>query len=189
MARRDFDGLRARRFKAAGLFARGKTQAEVARLLKVSRMTASRWERTWKRAGKGALQGAGRAGRLPRLSAEKRTAVEAALVEGPQGHGYATELWTLPRVAEVIRRTTGVRYHPGHVWRVLRGLGWSLQRPTTRARERDEEAVQRWIRQAWPALKKTPPAAAPASSLSTRADSRSGHRPAAPGHPAARRRS
>lgn len=189
MARRDFDGMRERRFKAAGLFARGKTQAEVARLLGVSRMTASRWERAWKRAGKQALRGAGRAGRLPRLTAQKLKAVEAALVEGPQEHGYATELWTLPRVAEVIRKTTGVRYHPGHVWRVLRGLGWSLQRPTTRARERDEQAVQRWVRETWPTLKKTLPADTPASSLSTRAVSRSARRSAAPGRPAARRRS
>lgn len=187
MARRDFDGLRERRLKAASLFARGRTQAEVARLLGVSRMTASRWEHAWKEAGKQALQGAGRAGRLPRLSTQELKVVEAALVEGPQSHGYATELWTLPRVAEVIRKTTGVRYHPGHVWRVLRGLGWSLQRPARRARERDEQAIQRWVRETWPWVKKTPHDATPALSSSTKAASRSVRRSAAPGRRAERR--
>jgi Winged helix-turn helix len=59
-------------------------------------------------------------------------------VRGPTAHGYATQLWTLARVAEVIERITGVRYHPGHVWRLLRELGWSVQRPARRAAERDE---------------------------------------------------
>ena len=63
------------------------------------------------------------------------------LLGGPRGSGYPSEYWTLSRVAEVIEQLAGVRYHPGHVWRVLRKLGWSRQKPTTRARERDEVAA------------------------------------------------
>ena len=68
--------------------------------------------------------------------------------------GYATDLWTLPRIAGVIWDLTGAGYHPGHVWRVLRKLGWSRQKPITRAREREEDAIGRWIRPTWPAIKK-----------------------------------
>ena len=82
-------------------------------------------------------------------------------MEGPQAQGYSTDLWTLPRVARVVEHVSGVHYHPGHVWRVLRGLGWSLQRPTLRARERDEEAIARWKRQDWPRAKKTRAGAGP----------------------------
>ncbi|WP_343600079.1 winged helix-turn-helix domain-containing protein [Mycobacterium sp.] len=57
-------------------------------------------------------------------------------------------------MAEVIEAITGVRYHPGHVWRLLRERGWSRQRPARCAAERDEQAVARWIKQDWPPVQK-----------------------------------
>jgi transposase len=189
MARRDFKALEQRRLKAARLFEQGMMQAEVARRLKVSSMTVSRWWRTWKAEGREGLRAAGRAGRKPRLTAPELTQIEEALRRGPLAHGYSTDLWTLPRIRDVIERVTRVRYHEGHVWRVMRKLGWSLQKPTTRARERDEEAIRRWVRDRWPQVKKTPPAGEPRSSSSTRAASRNGPRSAARGRPAAKRRS
>jgi hypothetical protein len=44
-------------------------------------------------------------------------------------NGYATDMWTLARVGEVIEAETGVVYHQSHVWRILRQMGWSRQRP------------------------------------------------------------
>jgi transposase len=61
----------------------------------------------------------------------------------------------------VIWRLAGVRYHPGHVWRILRGLGWSVQRPVRVAAERDEQAIARWVAEDWPAIKETPTRAKP----------------------------
>ena len=95
-------------------------------------------------------------GRPRRLDASQLRRIEKALLKGPQSQGYGTEIWTLPRVATVIERVSGVKYHPGHVWRILRGLGWSLQRPSLRACERDDEAIARWVREDWPRVKKTP---------------------------------
>jgi transposase len=146
--------LRRRRGEAAKLFAKGVPQAEVARRLRVSRQSVSRWHRTWIEQGENALVGAGRAGRPPRLTDEQKTRVDAELRKGPAAHGYATQLWTLARVAEVIERITGVRYHPGHAWRLLREMGWTRQRPARRAAERDEEAIRRWIKEDWPRAKK-----------------------------------
>ena len=176
MARRDFAGLERRRMRAVRLFEEGETQATVARRLGVSRTTAMRWAEAWVGEGREGLRAAGRAGRKPRVSSNQLEQVEQALLEGPQAFGYRTELWTLPRVAELIQRITGERYHPGHVWRVMRQLGWSLQKPTTRARERDDEAIGRWVKTTWPALKKTPRADAPRSSSSTRVASPNGRR-------------
>lgn len=189
MARRDFEALERRRMRAVRLFEQGETQAAVARRLDVSRTTAMRWAQAWEQGGREELRAAGRAGRKPRLSREQLDQVEQALREGPLALGYHTELWTLPRVAELIQRVTGVRYHPGHVWRVLRQLGWSLQKPTTRARERDEEAIQRWVKTTWPAIKKTPRASAQRSSSSTKAASPNGLRSAGPGRRVGKRRS
>ena len=189
MARRDFGGLERRRMRAVRWFEQGETQSAVARRLDVSRTTAMRWAQAWDQEGREGLRAAGRAGRKPRLTQEQLQQVEEVLLGGPLGAGYRTEYWTLSRVAEVIETITGVRYHPGHVWRVLRKLGWSRQKPTTRARERDEAAIQRWVKTTWPALKKTPHAKARRSSSSTRADSRSGPRSSARGHRGDRPRS
>ena len=165
--RRDVDALERRRRRAAKLFATGVPQAEVARRLTVSRQSVSRWHQTWREQGEEGLVDAGRAGRPPRLTAEQKKRVESELRKGPGAHGYATELWTLARVAEVIERITGVRYHPGHVWRLLRELGWSRQRPARRAVERDEEAIAGWIKQDWPRVKKARGAARRGSSSKT----------------------
>jgi transposase len=143
-----------RRRRAARLFAAGERMAEVARALRVSRQSVSRWYRAWRRGGRQALRGAGRAGRKPRLTPAQLARVDQGLRPGARAHGFATELWTLPRVATVIERLTGVTYHPGHVWRVLRALGWSLQRPATQARERNAAAIQHWVSRRWPVVKK-----------------------------------
>ena len=78
-----------------------------------------------------------------------------ALLQGPAAYGWKTELWTLERVATVITITTGVQYHIGHVWKILRQLGWSWQKPARRASERDEEAIARWVQEEWPEIKNT----------------------------------
>jgi transposase len=99
------------------------------------------------------LRGAGRAGRRPRLSQAELDAVAQALGKGPQAFGFDTELWTLARIAAVIEQLTGVRFHPGHVWRLLRRLDWSPQRPARRASERDEAEIARWRNEEWPRIK------------------------------------
>ena len=139
--------------KAARLFGKGKSQAEVMRALGVSRQSVSRWYRAWQREGQPGLKGAGRAGRKPKLTAAQLDQVEQELLRGPVAHGYATLLWTLPRIAALIAKLTGVRYHPSHVWRILQAMGWSLQRPEHRAKERNDEAINRWQKRRWPQRK------------------------------------
>jgi len=160
--------------RAAELFRRGKAQAEVAAALGVSREAASQWYRAWSIGGRQALAGAGRAGRLARLDDDDVARVERALVAGPRANGFATDLWTLARVAEVIEAITGVRYSQTQTWEVLtKRLGWSRQRPARRAAERDEAAIATWAKQEWPRIKKAPAAGARGSSSKTRAGSRS----------------
>ena len=164
-----------------GLRRARRRRARLPGALEVSRQSVMRWYRAWRKGGRRALRAAGRAGRKPRLSPAQLVAVEAALRQGPPAFGFATSLWTLPRVATVIKRLTGVQYHPGHVWRVLGALDWTLQRPVKRAKERNEPAIRHWMTTRWPAVKKTLGAAGPGSSSRTRAASRNGRRSAAPG--------
>lgn len=162
---------------AADMFARGKRQVDVMDKLGVSAQTASRWHRIFVAEGKKGLVGAGRAGRLPKLSDEQLTQVEQALLNGPQAHGFPTQMWTLARVADVIETLTGIRYSQTQTWTILRErLGWSRQRPARRAVERDEQAIATWVKQDWPRIKKARGAAAPGSSSKTKADSPCSHR-------------
>lgn len=172
-ARRDFDAMERRRKRAGQLFHLGKTQAEVARELEVSRQSVSRWYAEWKSGGTRALRGAGRAGRVPLLDEADLGRVARQLKKGPLANGYATDMWTLARVGDVIEAETGVRYHQSHVWRILRQMGWSRQRPARRAVERDDAAIARWVKEDWPRVKKTPDAERHGSASRTRAASAS----------------
>ena len=146
-----------RRMQAADLFRRGVIPAEIARRLGVSHQVVSEWRKAWRQGGRRALRAAGRAGRRPRLSRVQLAKVEKALIKGAEASGYVTDVWTLPRVADVIERLTGVAYHPGHVWYILRDqLRWSWQRPARQAVERDDAAIEQWVTQRWPRLKKAP---------------------------------
>jgi transposase len=90
--------------------------------------------------------------------------------KGRRKLGYETPLWTCERVAHLIEQEFGVRYHAGHVWKLLRQLNGSPQRPAGRAWERNEEAIGEWKRKTWPAIKKKPKKKAARSSSSTKAD-------------------
>ncbi len=175
-APRDFDAMERRRKRAAQLFRQGKTQADVVRELEVSRQSVSRWHAEWKAGGANALRGARRAGRLPLLDEADLKGVARQLKKGPLANGYPTDMWTLARVGEVIEAETGVRYHQSHVWRILRQMGWSRQRPARRAVERDDEAIARWVKEDWPRVKKTPDAEGPGSASKMRVDSHSSPR-------------
>jgi len=153
-SRMDYATEQARRIEAGRFFAQGLSQAQVARRLGVSRQSASRWFHLWETNGGEGLRGVGRTGRKRRLSDEDLCRLEALLIEGPQAQGYETNLWTLKRIASVVKRRFGVCYHPGHVWKLLGQLGWSCQRPERRARERDETAIRRWLKYRWPRIKK-----------------------------------
>lgn len=136
--KRDFSALERRRLRAARLLKRGLRPAEVARRLGVHRQSVSRWQQQLEREGLAGLKKAERAGRPAKMTSEQLLRLEEALVRGPRAWGYITDLWTTQRVADLIQRRFGVRYHCDHVGRVLAQVGWSCKRPVGRAKERNE---------------------------------------------------
>ncbi|HVV73185.1 MAG TPA: helix-turn-helix domain-containing protein, partial [Verrucomicrobiae bacterium] len=136
--KRDFDQLERRRLQAAKLFDKGLSQAEVSRQLNVHRQSVSRWHQAWKANGARALRKVGRAGRKPLLQAAQLEQLSRGLKRGPEAMGYGTGPWTTRQVAEFIHRQIGLKFHPGHVWRILRSLGWSSHRLVGRGTWRDE---------------------------------------------------
>src|SRR6266508_3494920 len=141
--RQAFEGVR---MQAGALFAAGHTQAEVAHTLGVARQNVSRWHAQWQAGGLEALRSAGPTGHAPRLSDQQLHAIDQALRQGARAHGFDTDHWTLALITIVVERLTGVGYHRGHVWKLLRHrLHYRLLRPARRAVERDERAIARWV--------------------------------------------
>ena len=160
------EALRERRLKARRMLDEGLAQAEVARRLKTTRQSVSRWALQPRRE----LAKVRRQGRKSQFDQAKRSKLKAALLAGPQQAGFATELWTVPRVRQYIAQRFNQRFSAVHVWRLLGQLGFSPQRTVGRARERDEAKIVNWKTQQWPRLKKKLGENAAPSSSSTRAD-------------------
>ena len=147
----------ARRRRAAALLKKGVGVRAVARKVGASPSSVSRWKEAVAEGGLQDLAAKLTPGRPPRLSVQQKQHLLELLLLGPQAHGYANQLWTLVRVAQLILTNFDVSYHPAHVWKILRACDWSAQKPERRARERDEAQIQRWRRRRWPHIKKGPP--------------------------------
>jgi len=162
--------LEKRRLRAGRLLLKGVSQVEVSQRVGVAKSTVSGWAKRVHEGGLEALRSGGALGRPAGLEAQQRAALVRALKQGAMAHGFPTELWTLPRVGQLITRRFGLRYSEVHVWRILRQLGFTPQRPSKRALERDPQAIEEWKRKRWPKLKKTLPNKAEPSSSSTSRD-------------------
>ena len=160
--------LERRRLRALALLGEGLLPSEVARRVGVDRRSVRRWKAAARRRGEAGVRAKPTPGRPCKLTAKHKRRLEALLLKGAQAAGFDTDLWSCPRVAELVQRRFGVDYHVDHVGRLLHELGWSPQLPTRHAVERDEAAIRRWVHKAWPRVKKTPAAAARRSSSSTK---------------------
>lgn len=151
------DWQEGRRLRAWELHAAGWSGAQIAAAFGVTRGAVSQWLRRGREGGgREALRTVPRVGRQPRLTEAQRTQIPALLSRGAEAHGFIGDVWTCPRVAVMLRRAFGVAYHPAHVSRLLRQIGWTVQKPVVRASQRNEAAVARWRDETWPALSAKP---------------------------------
>jgi transposase len=143
----------ARRLQAWQLKQKGWSQRQIAEALGVSEGAVSQWMARARNVGPEALRRRPPPGAPRRLSPAQLARLPELLHRGPPAYGFRGELWTRSRVAALIRLECGVSYHPRHVGRLLKEIGWSPQKPARRARQRDEAAIARWREDTWPALK------------------------------------
>ena len=143
-----------RRLRGARLLRNGVHPAEVARQVAVSRQSVMRWERSLKEHGAQSLRRAEALGRPRRLTTLQVKELGVMLKAGSMAAGYATEMWTLPRISALIQERFGMKFSQSSVWRILQRMGWSPQRPARQARQRDEAAVRTWKHKRWATLKK-----------------------------------
>ena len=117
------DEMESRRLLAAQDLQNGLSQADIARKFGVSRTTASRWHRAWKRRGFESLRKRRATGRPSRLTKDQRQGVVELYQAGARASGYADDRWTTARFATAIHHRFGVRYDPDHVGRIMHQLG------------------------------------------------------------------
>jgi len=160
--------LERRRQRAIVLLGKGHGPVDVARMLGVDRRSVRRWKAAYRKRGEKGIESRRTPGRPPKLDRRQRTRLERVLLKGARAAGYESDLWTCPRIAELIAEEFGVSYHPDHIGRLLRSLGWSPQRPPRRAAERNEARIQGWVREEWPRIKKKRSGGRPGSRSSTR---------------------
>jgi transposase len=144
-----------RRQRAWQLYQQGWTQVHIATALGVSQAAVSQWLARASSSGPAALADHPASGRPPALNPDQRAQLVDLLKQGAEAHGFLGAVWTRRRVAQLIKEQFAIRYHPTHVGRLLRQIGWSPQKPIVRATQRDEAAVAVWYNQRWPALKKS----------------------------------
>ncbi len=144
-----------RRLAAGRLLRAGRwSQADIAREMGVSEATVTHWKQRLQRAGMRGLCRRPPPGRPSALSAAQWRQLLRLLGRGAVAAGYESERWTLRRIAALVERTIGVRYHFRSLGRALRSHGWSPQQPLPRARERDEALIEAWLRREWPGVKR-----------------------------------
>jgi transposase len=146
-----------RRKRAWALHQAGWKQKDIAEALGVTKGAVSQWIRRVREGGEVALQDRPKPGAPRRLSTAERQQIPDLLARGAESFGFRGEVWTCSRVAKVIEREFGVKYHPAHVSRILKDLDWTPQKPIRRAKQRKEAEIQRWKEERWPELKKRPP--------------------------------
>lgn len=143
-----------RRLRALALHERGWTGRAIAAALGVTPGAVSQWLTRARDGGAEALRQRPPPGPARRLSEAQRQQLLTLLAQGAEAYGFLGEVWTTKRVAAVIRKEFSISYHPAHVSRLLRFIGWSVQKPLRRATQRDEAAIVAWHTERWPALEK-----------------------------------
>jgi transposase len=132
------------------------TQQEVADFLGVCPRSVQRWMRAYREHGMAGLKAKPHRGPTPKLSPAQERQVLQWFRRSPREFGFASELWSAPRVAQVIQRKFHKKFHPHYLNRWLAERRITSQKPERQARERDEREVRRWLREEWPRIKKSP---------------------------------
>lgn len=151
---RDRAILERRRKKAGRLFAEGESQASVARRLNVTKAAVCQWHAAWKKEGDEGLASKGHPGFPSKLTTEKKKELRLLILKGPRAEGYATDFWTVDRIRDLARRKLRVALGYTRIWNTIIQLGFSCQKPETRAKMRNERGIADWKLKQFPRLKK-----------------------------------
>ena len=119
------EALERRRRRAVALNEQGYGPSEIARRLNTTPQSVCRWMRQYCRRGAPGLDAKPVPGRPPKLNARQRRGLVRCLLKGAAAFEFATDLWTCPRIAQLIEQRYGVHYHVDAIPRMMASLGFS----------------------------------------------------------------
>jgi len=154
--KRSAQELENRRRLAVARVDEGYSQTEVARFLGVNVRSVRQWVADYRQRGEAGLAASTAPGQASRLTPDQAQVVLSWLARPAIELGFATELWTAPRVAKMIEKGFGVAYHPRYLNEWLTARGVTPQKPRRVPRERDQAAIDRWVAEELPRIKKRP---------------------------------
>jgi len=154
MKKKAADWREARRLEAYDLHLSDVPQVAIARRLGVTEGAVSQWIKRAREGGRDALLSTPHTGRPPDLPLEEAKILIKTLQSGAEAFGFVGEIWTRGRVADVVFRLTGRKFHVTQMGRILAAAGWTRQKPAKRSIHRDEKAIESWRKNKWPQLKK-----------------------------------
>lgn len=147
--------LERRRHLAVQRIAEGYSTEEVADFLNVAPRSVWRWLAAFRRGNDGlAAQLDPGPGRPPKLTSTQEKIVLRWLSDSPTEYGFSTDLWSAPRLVQLIEQEFGTHFHPNYLSTWLRQRGYTPQKPRRVPREQDDEALARWLAQDWPRIKR-----------------------------------
>jgi transposase len=150
----DHQTLEQMRLRAIDAVEAGQHPEDVAAAYGLHRKTVYGWIARYREGGKQALKARPVPGRPPKLSGQQLRRLYTLITGAdPRQLQFEFALWTREMIAELIRREFGVRLSLSGVGRLLRRLGLSPQRPLWRAWQADPQAVERWKREQFPAIR------------------------------------
>ena len=143
-----------RRRRAMALLEKGFSTTEAATRLGADPSRVRRWRQALRRGGQAGLAPKPHPGRPCLLTVRQKQALVKRLLKGARANNFSTDLWTCPRIVQLIEHHYGVQYHVDHIPRLMAALGFSCQKPAKRALERDEQVIRQWVAKDWPRIKK-----------------------------------
>lgn len=94
-----------------------------------------------------------REGRSKKLPEEKFPELEKKLKKGAEEYGFTGQIWTGPRIAQVIEEEFGISVAAKTARRYVKQFGWSRQKPHQRFNQRDEEEIKQFRNKKWPNIR------------------------------------
>ena len=156
--------LEHRRLLAVQRVLEGYSAEEVAEFLGVDPRSVRRWVAAYREAGAEGLVARPVSGPPAQADAPpRRRSSDGGWPTSPTEHGFATELWTAPRLAQLIQQEFGIRLNPRYLTAWLRDRGFTPQKPRRVPAQRDPEAIAAWLAADWPRIKKRPGGRGPTS--------------------------
>jgi len=144
----------ATRIRAIMLSIENRGVSDIAHILRVDRTRIPVWVNNWNLYGEAGLLEGHRSGRPREMTGDMLNRLYDIVESGPVAYGLDTGIWNSIVIAEIIEEEFGIKYHQGHVRKLLSQIGFSVQRPRVSLVNADEKTKNRWIRYTFPNLKK-----------------------------------